>query len=123
MNRDFRAILMSSLPATNAKRLREGANGSRERAPDDKLRDEAIHCPYAAPWIASLTLAMTVGLTDVSPQPPAGLLGKALIKLRRIGLLRRLPHPLVEPDGVIADQDAPALGLDAVEDDFCRLRR
>jgi hypothetical protein len=30
------------LPATNAKRLRKGANGSRERAPDDRLRDEAI---------------------------------------------------------------------------------
>jgi hypothetical protein len=32
-----------SLPATNAKRLRKGANGSRECAPDDRLRDEAIH--------------------------------------------------------------------------------
>jgi hypothetical protein len=35
--------LMSSLPATNAKRLRKGANGSRECAPDDRLRDESIH--------------------------------------------------------------------------------
>jgi hypothetical protein len=33
---------LPSLPATNAKRLRKGANGSRERAPDDRLRDEAI---------------------------------------------------------------------------------
>jgi hypothetical protein len=31
-----------------------GANGSRERAPDDRLRDEAIHSFFIAPWIASL---------------------------------------------------------------------
>jgi len=37
-----------------------GANGSRECAPDDRLRDEAIHLSSrAARWIASLTLAMT----------------------------------------------------------------
>ena len=44
--------------------------------------------------------------------------GEVLIELRRIGLLRRLPHALVELVGVVADQDAPALGLDAVEDDL-----
>jgi hypothetical protein len=52
---------LSSLPATNAKRLRKGANGSRECAPDDRLRDEAIHLSFLceAKWIASLALAMT----------------------------------------------------------------
>src|SRR5690349_15773395 len=36
-----------------------GANGSRECAPDDRLRDEAIHTGFAESWIASLALAMT----------------------------------------------------------------
>jgi hypothetical protein len=36
------------------------ANGSRECAPDDRLRDEAIHSFFARQWIASLALAMTV---------------------------------------------------------------
>jgi hypothetical protein len=31
-----------------------GANGSRECAPDDRLRDEAIHLSGTAQWIASL---------------------------------------------------------------------
>src|SRR5260370_23212 len=36
-----------------------GADGARECAPDDRLRDEAIHTCIAARWIASLALAMT----------------------------------------------------------------
>jgi hypothetical protein len=39
---------LSPLPATNAERLRKGASGSRECAPDDGLRDEAIHPSFAA---------------------------------------------------------------------------
>jgi methyl-accepting chemotaxis protein len=58
------------------------------------------------------TLALT--------QPPADLGGKALVELGVIGALRRLPDALVEAVGVVADQDAPALGLDAVEDDLGR---
>src|SRR6202051_4295197 len=56
-------------------------------------------------------------------QPPANLGGKTLVELGVIGVLRRLPHALVEAVGVIADQDAPAPGLDAVEDDLGRRRR
>ncbi len=37
-----------------------GANGSRECAPDDRLRDEAIHITAVGVWIASLALAMTL---------------------------------------------------------------
>jgi hypothetical protein len=37
-----------------------GANGSRECAPDDRLRDEAIHLFRGWSWIASLVPAMTV---------------------------------------------------------------
>ncbi len=58
-------VLEESVPATVAAHsifkqpiLRpslRGANGSRERAPDDRLRDEAIHSSFcAAKWIASL---------------------------------------------------------------------
>src|SRR5476649_636320 len=51
--------------------------------------------------------------------PPAHLGDKALIELRLIGTLWGLPDPLVEPVGV-ADQNAPAPGLDAIEDHLCR---
>ncbi|MGA9088186.1 MAG: hypothetical protein WB420_03660, partial [Bradyrhizobium sp.] len=40
-----------------------GANGSRKRVPDDRLRDEAIPF-FAVPWIASLSLAMTTGADE-----------------------------------------------------------
>ena len=56
--------------------------------------------------------------TSRSPEPPADLGGKALEEFGVIGALRRLPHALVEPVGVVADQNAPALGLDAIEDDL-----
>src|SRR5436190_15118327 len=48
-----------SLPATNAKRLRTGANGSRECAPDDRLRDEAIHPSACGAMDCFAALAMT----------------------------------------------------------------
>ena len=61
----FAGTTLSSLPVTNAKRLRKGANGSRECAPNDGLRDEAIHaCFLVTSWIASLALAMTIPHTS-----------------------------------------------------------
>src|SRR6185369_13590153 len=60
---------------------------------------------------------------ETLPEPPADLFRKALVELRRVGLFRGLPHPLVELVGVVADENAPALGLDAVEDDLRRSRR
>jgi hypothetical protein len=48
----------------------------------------------------------------------AGSSRKALVKLRVIRAFRRLPHALVEPVGIVADQNAPALGLDAIENDL-----
>jgi len=47
------------LPAINAKRLRKGANGSRECAPDDRLRDEAIHLSVCRDMDCFASLAMT----------------------------------------------------------------
>src|ERR1035437_9294975 len=58
-----------------------------------------------------------------SPQPPADLGRKALVELGVVGAFGRLPHALVEPAGVVADQDAPAFGLDAVENDLGGGRR
>ncbi len=52
-------------PADRVRRLHaclsslRGANGSRECAPDDRIRDEAIQSFYPLLWIASLALAMT----------------------------------------------------------------
>src|SRR5438105_987515 len=60
---------------------------------------------------------------DDLAEAPADLLAIALVELVRVGLFRRLAHTDVELVGVIADQDAPALRLDAVENDLCRLRR
>ncbi len=51
-------------------------------------------------------------------QPPAHFGGEALEEFGVIGLLRRLPDPFIEATGVVADQNAPALGLDAVENDL-----
>jgi hypothetical protein len=45
--------------------LLRGANGSRECAPADRLRDEAIQLSFflvSRSWIASLALAMTVSI-------------------------------------------------------------
>src|SRR3954469_8738771 len=55
------------------------------------------------------------GTTKSSPDPPADLGGKALVEIEIVGRLRLLAHAFVEPLRVVADQDAPALGLDAVE--------
>ena len=82
-------------------------------------------CPIAPGTPASPTSPARASgscVDECSAQPPADLFRKALEELRRIGLLRRLPHALVELVGVVADQDAPALSLDAVEDDFSRGR-
>jgi exodeoxyribonuclease-3 len=57
------------------------------------------------------------------PYPPADLCRKALIELRLVGAVRGLPHALVEPVGVLADQDTPAPGLDTGEDDRRRRSR
>src|SRR5882757_4653883 len=67
------------------------------------LRDAARRC--AAPQDEAL------------PQAPTHLFRKALEKLGLIGPFRRLPHAFVEAVGVVADQNAPAFGLDAIEDD------
>ena len=58
--------------------------------------------------------------SQAQPISPTDLFGKALIELGLVGLLRGLSHPLIEPLGVVADQNAPALGLDAFENDLCR---
>src|SRR5947207_9254044 len=44
---------------------------------------------------------------------PAGLAGKSLEEINVVGAFRRLAHPPVDQFGVMADQDAPAVGLDA----------
>src|SRR5579864_4863355 len=60
----------------------------------------------------------------VSALPPAGLGGKALVEFQIIGPLRRLPDALVDAVGIVADQDAPAPGLDSLENDSrCGRRR
>src|SRR5207247_6142179 len=56
-----------------------------------------------------------------SAQPPADLGGKALVEFGVIDTFRRLAHPLVEAVGIVADQNAPAFGLDALENDPRRL--
>src|SRR4030088_2720105 len=64
--------------------------------------------------------ATTVSRGAELAQPPTDLFDKALVELRLIGAFRRLPDALVEAVGIVADQNAPAPGLDAVENDFCR---
>src|SRR3977135_3368178 len=54
---------------------------------------------------------------SASAHPPADFGGKTLVEVGIIGAFRGLAHPLIEAASVIADQDAPALRLDAVEND------
>src|SRR5712664_1574950 len=49
---------------------------------------------------------------------PPYFLGETVEEIEVVGAFRGLAHPLVDPFGVGADQDAPAVGLDALEDDF-----
>src|SRR5665213_407203 len=64
------------------------------------------------------------GMTPAAlPDPPADLLRKTAVKFIIIGARRPLAHTLVEAVRIVADQDAPALSLDAVEDDLCGLSR
>src|ERR1700681_2135702 len=49
---------------------------------------------------------------------PVDFLGETFKEIEVVGAFRGLAHPLVDPFGIGADQDAPAVGLDAVEDDF-----
>ncbi len=65
-------------------------------------------------------------LALLTADDPAGLAREGLEELRLVGLLGRLAHQAVDPLGVAADQDAPALVAHAVEDDrrgFGRRRR
>src|ERR1700687_5010215 len=75
-----------------------------------KMRTRNLEIPGS---LASLTARNDNAL----PEPPANLLSKTLVELRLIGPFRHLPHALVEPMGVVTDQNAPVLRLDAIEDD------
>src|SRR5262245_57051537 len=57
-----------------------------------------------------------------SIESPAGRLGHLLEELRLIGLLGRRAHHLVDALRVLADENAPTPGLDAIEDDLGGLR-
>src|SRR4051812_49238968 len=57
-----------------------------------------------------------------TPDAPAGLGGEGLEEGVVIGALGSLPDALVEDLGVVADEDAPAVGLDPVENDPRRCR-
>src|SRR5262245_10145261 len=56
-------------------------------------------------------------------EAPADRVAIALVECWRVDLFRRLAHARVELMCVVADQDAPALRLDAIENDLCGLRR
>src|SRR6185437_12785775 len=52
-----------------------------------------------------------------APDAPASFLGEALEEVVVVGPLGGLPDQRVDQLGIVADQDAPAIGPDAVEDD------
>src|SRR5271165_5424843 len=54
---------------------------------------------------------------------PAAAPAKILVELRAVRLLKRCADPIVEKLGILADENAPLLGLHGIEDDGCRLRR
>src|SRR4051794_33983318 len=58
-----------------------------------------------------------------SGNAPAGRAREVLEEIDVVGVLRRLAHASVDLLRVLADEDAPAVGLDAVEDDLGGFRR
>src|SRR5215475_12829960 len=57
-------------------------------------------------------------VASVGAKLPAHLPGQGLEEIGIVSALRRLAHEPVDLLGILAHQDAPALGLDAVEDDL-----
>src|SRR5262249_43044301 len=57
-------------------------------------------------------------VASIGAELPAHFPGQRLEEIDVVGSLRRLAYQPVDLFGVLADQDAPALGLDAVEDDL-----
>src|SRR5204862_560619 len=58
-----------------------------------------------------------------SGNAPAGRARELLEKIDVVGALRRAAHASIDLMRVLADEDTPAVGLDAVEDDLGRFRR
>ena len=56
-------------------------------------------------------------------QSPADLCRKSFKEIEIVGASGGLADPFVDPMGIVADQDAPLIGLDAIEDDGRRCRR
>ncbi|MGO8912183.1 MAG: hypothetical protein ACLQDM_23040 [Bradyrhizobium sp.] len=77
--------------ACDKREARKGANGSRECAPDDRPRDEAIQTCFLARWIASLPLAMTRTSSRRTPGPTTtNIRGYAQLVLQLISKLEMM---------------------------------
>src|SRR3981081_4458053 len=121
--------IASSAPVFLVSRARAGkanplAAATPERAPTCKSarRDVAL---FMTPLLSRSRNRETSGdrggsrsaaasATDLPPH----FLGETVEEIEVVGAFRGLAHPLVDAFGIGADQDAPAVGLDALEDDF-----
>src|SRR6516162_9452760 len=87
--------------------------------------------PHSRATAARISSCPAVSAKDISTsrvaprplKPPAAALAERLVELAAVGRLRRGAHSLVEKLGVLADENAPSLRLDAIEDDGRRLGR
>src|SRR5580693_8601565 len=121
--------MASSAPVFLASRARAGkasplAATTPERAPTCKSarRDVAL---FMTPLLSGNRTRETSGKgrgsrlrAGSAAHFPPHFLGETVEEIEVVGPFRGLAHPLVDPFGVGADQDAPAVGLDAVEDDL-----
>src|SRR6516165_3692565 len=87
--------------------------------------------PHSRATAARISSCSAVSAKDISTsrvaprplKPPAAALAERLVELAAVSRLRRGAHSLVEKLGVLADENAPSLRLDAIEDDGRRLGR
>src|ERR1044071_893346 len=77
---------------------------------------------YAGQPIPHILIHFYCILGIPSGNAPAGRAREFLEEIDVVGALRRLAHAAVDLMRVLADEDAPAVGLDAVEEDLGGLR-
>src|SRR5262249_25351855 len=89
------------------------------KGPHRRRRKIPQNSAKTAAWPEACAAAVVASAPDL----PADLLRERRVEIRPRAPLRRSAHALIEQLGILADQNAPALGLDAIEDDLRRLCR
>src|SRR5260221_866990 len=82
---------------------------------------DAVPIRASAVWFVSRALSVLSPCSGT--QTPARFGSEALEKIEIVGPLRRLANQFIEPLRILADENAPPVGFDPVEDNGRRARR